>query len=365
MRHFNLQLTLSLWLFFSLYCGHVMATEAEAKVPIVIAISAFSPFVILEHDLPINGFSIDLWHLISEKIGVEFEFKIYDGVKAKLDALKAQEVDIAIGGISQTAAREKVFDFSHPSYYAGLDILVKNQLEIGLRNILKQLFLGSGQFLFKSMMLTGLILIVVAGHIIWLAEKGQDSFSDHYFQGVGQGMYWVVVTASTVGYGDFSPLKPIGRLVTVLIILFTLPLFGIFVSELSSTLTTLKIHGHIQSPDDLFRKHIGVLENTTSETSVQKRHLSYQSYQNMPAAILALEKEEIDALIYDAPSLQYYVKHHADGANFRVIGNRFDYQILAFATLNQSPLLEKVNWALLSIKESGQYSELKKVWFNK
>ena len=365
MRHFNLQLTLGFWLFLSLYCIQIQATEPEPKAPVIVAISAFSPFVILDSDLPINGFSIDLWHLIAEKIGVKFEFKIYEGVKAKLDALESKEIDIAIGGISQTAARERVFDFSHPSYYAGLDILIKKQTETGIWVILKQLFLDSGQFLFKSMMLTGLILIVVAGHIIWFAEKGQDSFNDRYFQGVGQGMYWVVVTASTVGYGDFSPLKPIGRLVTVLIILFTLPLFGIFVSELSSTLTTLKINGHIQSTDDLFRKHIGVLANTTSETSVQKRHLSYQSYKNMSAAMLALEKDEIDAFIFDAPSLHYYVKHQANGSHFRVVDNRFDYQILAFATLNKSPLLEKVNWALLSVKESGQYDELKKVWFNK
>ncbi len=351
---------LSLVLFFSFSSIALSDTPRQLRV----AISDFSPFVILSEGQAPRGFSIDLWHLLAEQAQLEFEFKIYEGVQTKLDALANGEVDLAIGGISQTAKREKTFDFSHPSYYSGLDILLLEQTQVSLFSVLKSVFAGGSQFLFKGLLLSVVILIIVSGHIIWFAEKGKDSFSDNYFQGVGQGIYWVIVTASTVGYGDFSPAKPFGRFVTIIIIIFSLPLFGIFISELSSSLTTMKLHGHVQSPTDLFKQQVGVVINTTSEDSANKRHLQTQTYPNLVSAAQALKGHEIDAIIYDAPHLHYFVHHHPSAEGLRIVGNRFDYQILAFASLNQNPIMETINQALLSVKESGRYDELRKVWFS-
>ena len=49
-----------------------------------------------------------------------------------------------------------------------------------------------------------LSLIIIAGHIMWYLESTDNSeeFSPIYITGVGDGMWWALVTLSTVGYGD-------------------------------------------------------------------------------------------------------------------------------------------------------------------
>jgi voltage-gated potassium channel len=43
---------------------------------------------------------------------------------------------------------------------------------------------------------------------------------------LGAGLYWAIVTASTVGYGDVTPHDTVGRIVAIGVILTTIPLLG-------------------------------------------------------------------------------------------------------------------------------------------
>ena len=47
---------------------------------------------------------------------------------------------------------------------------------------------------------------------------------DRYGPGVFEGIYWAVVTASTVGYGDKAPVRPLGRVLAMLVIIISLPM---------------------------------------------------------------------------------------------------------------------------------------------
>ena len=50
-----------------------------------------------------------------------------------------------------------------------------------------------------------LLFIVIFGFIFFITEPDVKSFSD--------GLWWALVTITTVGYGDITPLTSIGRLV--------------------------------------------------------------------------------------------------------------------------------------------------------
>lgn len=58
-----------------------------------------------------------------------------------------------------------------------------------------------------------LTLVTVMGSMMYLIEGGENGFTS-----IPQSVYWAVVTLSTVGYGDLTPVTPLGKALSVVII---------------------------------------------------------------------------------------------------------------------------------------------------
>ena len=63
-------------------------------------------------------------------------------------------------------------------------------------------------------MLVVLTLVIIMGSIMYLVERGQNGFDD-----IPSSIYWAIVTITTVGYGDISPVTPLGKFIASLIML--------------------------------------------------------------------------------------------------------------------------------------------------
>ncbi len=63
-------------------------------------------------------------------------------------------------------------------------------------------------------MLVVLTLVIIMGSIMYLVEKGENGFSS-----IPDSIYWAIVTITTVGYGDISPVTPVGKFVASIIML--------------------------------------------------------------------------------------------------------------------------------------------------
>lgn len=85
-------------------------------------------------------------------------------------------------------------------------------------------FLQASQFILKALyssyrkimlfMLFLAILVVIIGSIMYIVEKGSPGFDS-----IPNSIYWAVVTITTVGYGDVSPLTPLGKFISVVVML--------------------------------------------------------------------------------------------------------------------------------------------------
>ena len=60
------------------------------------------------------------------------------------------------------------------------------------------------------------LLQVVLGYSIFVIESARP---DSQFQTVGSGVYWAIVTMTTVGYGDVVPQTELGRLLASVVML--------------------------------------------------------------------------------------------------------------------------------------------------
>lgn len=58
------------------------------------------------------------------------------------------------------------------------------------------------------------IFCVIVGSLMFMVEGNRDGF-----ESIPQSIYWAVVTVTTVGYGDVSPITPLGKFLSVLLML--------------------------------------------------------------------------------------------------------------------------------------------------
>ncbi|WP_312323021.1 ion transporter [Soonwooa sp.] len=58
------------------------------------------------------------------------------------------------------------------------------------------------------------IFIVIIGSMMYLIEGGKNGFTS-----IPQSIYWAVVTITTVGYGDISPATPVGKFLSIIVML--------------------------------------------------------------------------------------------------------------------------------------------------
>lgn len=91
---------------------------------------------------------------------------------------------------------------------------------------------------FKAVLFILMVLIVLSASAMYLVENKEQP---EHFGSIPQAMWWAVVTLTTVGYGDVTPVTPLGKTVGALITVLgvgvaALPA-GILASGLSSELT--------------------------------------------------------------------------------------------------------------------------------
>ncbi len=63
-------------------------------------------------------------------------------------------------------------------------------------------------------MLTVLTLVTILGSVMYLVEEHQNGFSS-----IPESIYWAIVTITTVGYGDISPVTPMGKFISSIVML--------------------------------------------------------------------------------------------------------------------------------------------------
>lgn len=77
------------------------------------------------------------------------------------------------------------------------------------------------------------MIIMMLGHIVAVIEKWPKF----------DGLYWAFITATTVGYGDFRPLKKKSKVFSVLIALVGMVFTGIIISVAIKT-TSIVVEKH-------------------------------------------------------------------------------------------------------------------------
>ncbi len=110
---------------------------------------------------------------------------------------------------------------------------------VGEANVLKRALIASRKKIFVFLF-TVLTMVVIIGSIIFLIEGKENGFTS-----IPKGVYWAVVTLTTVGYGDLSPQTPLGQLLASMVMILGYSIIavptGIMTVELTQAAKDKKI----------------------------------------------------------------------------------------------------------------------------
>lgn len=86
-------------------------------------------------------------------------------------------------------------------------------------------------------LLTVLMLAVILGSIMYLVEEKENGFSN-----IPESIYWAIVTVTTVGYGDISPITPMGKFVAAVVMLIGYAIIAVPTGILTHDLAMIARH---------------------------------------------------------------------------------------------------------------------------
>jgi polar amino acid transport system substrate-binding protein len=336
----------------------IIRPAAAQDEPLRVAIKPLVPFVFFgEPGQQYSGFSVDLWDAIAERMDVAYEWQPYETVAEVLDAVREGRADVGIAGISITREREEILDFSQPMFNAGLQIMTRTEGTNDPISGLLSIVTPSLLLIFVVL----LLIVVLVGHVIWLVERRiNDEFPDDYLPGVGEGIWWAA--ASMVGGSDKMPRSVAGRIAGILWMVVGIVLIAVFTANITTQNTLQSLQGAIQGLDDLPGKRIVTVADTTAAQYLRDERLIYAAVPTIEAAYELLLNGNADAIVYDAPVLQYYAATEGRG-RVHLVGGLFERQDYGIALQPNSPHREAIDRALLALLEDDVYDQLYTRWF--
>lgn len=333
------------------------AAPAEEPAPptkLVIATKVAPPFAIKGSDGRWSGFSIELWERIAEELDAECVYRETD-IPGMINGLEDETYDAGVAALTVTSEREEDIDFSHPFYTTGLGIAVRTEEHRYWLGLILSLF--SWDFV-KS--LGGLLLVLfVVGLFVWLFERRRNAeqFGGSSIEGIGSGFWWSAVTMTTVGYGDKAPATLGGRIVGLVWMFVSVVTISGFTATIASALTVSQLGTSIEGPEDLPRVEVGTVARTTSAAYLDDRRIRFESFDTIEAGLEALERGDIDAMVYDKPILRYFVNRREE-VDLRVLPISFERQDYAIGLPPGSPIREDVNRVLLREIGSSWWNDI-------
>lgn len=328
---------------------------AEKPTQLVVGVRHTPPFAIRDAQGEWHGVSVALWRQVANQLGVTFVLREQPTVTALLDELAAGKIDIGIGALTVTAAREETVDFSHAFYAGGLGIAARQGETASLFAVVLRLF--SWEFL--SVIGGLLALLTLVGVLIWLFERRRNpaQFGGGTANGVGAGLWWSAVTMTTVGYGDKAPITFGGRILALVWMFTSIITISGFTAAIASSMTIGQLNDKVQSAADLPKVRVATVLGSTSDTYLQPRLLSYKRQNNIQAALDELTHERVDAVVYDASILKYLLKQqNIPGTG--VLPEMLSRQDYAFGLSPKNPLTEKINRELLRYIQTPEWDSL-------
>jgi polar amino acid transport system substrate-binding protein len=339
----------------------ISATLALAQeAPLKVAVYDAPPYGHVEPDGSIDGVSVDLWRRAAESLGREYHLVPVAQMEDILKALERRDYDAAIGAITITPARLARVDFSYPTHRSGPAVAVRQ--DTGPMAALASY--GSVLGDLTPLIALTFALLIIMGVAMWLAERPMRPHShESVVDTLRDGIYWAVVTMTTVGYGDKTPKTTAGRVIAVVWMLASVALVSILSTSIVSRMTADRVVGGLRLTEaDLTGRRLAAVAHSSGAEYLDERRLRYAPFDDLPGALTALERKQADAVVNSIGALQYLVATRFKDT-IRPPQGVLEPAYMAIALPPGSPLKKPLDEALVGITASQEWRRIEDSYF--
>jgi polar amino acid transport system substrate-binding protein len=360
----NRTLTSVLAFLFLSVAAHAQPAAALATgKPLRVAVYEAAPYGSLERNGLFSGASVELWRRVAEDRRWQYKFQSVASMDDILSGLQRGTFDAAIGAITITPERLTRVDFSYPTHPSGVAVAFAR------RNSVLAAFKAYGSVAGQlgALVLTMLLLLLLTGILIWLSERysrQKSEANESTIAHLHEGLYWAVVTMTTVGYGDMTPKTHFGRAVAVAWMLGSLVLVSLLSTSIVAQLTAQQLNGsdNVQ-PGDLIGKRLGAATSSSGAEYLTSRGLVFTGYSNLGAALDALAAHKIDAVVNSVGALEYMISNRYR-SSIELERGLLAPAFMGVALPPNSPLREPLNQSLLRITTGSEWPAIEAAYFS-
>lgn len=323
----------------------------STKKKLVVATHEIAPFVMKNADGTFGGISIDIWKRVAEDMHLDYEIK--ELPVAELLKPDQSNVDVVVS-VNASSKNEEFMDVTHGFYSTGLAIATRAEPKSTLSTVLPKIV----SLKFAKGIGVMFLVLVAMGTVVWLVErkKKPEEFGGSILKGIGSGMFWTF--ESLVGKGAALSRNFMNRIIGLLwTAACVLGISGITAS-LSSELTVNKLSTTVNGPNDLPKVKVGTVKKPSGSASyLEGRSIAFKPYDDITLAVDGLAKGEVDAVVFEAPILQYAVSKQPPG-KVVVLPGTFSNHAYGFGLKSGSDLRENLDRTILRHVERDDYKKI-------
>jgi len=341
-----------------LFLPAISFSQNESATPRVLLVGAIvaPPLYVKTADNRWEGFAVELWQAVAQHIGVPFEFREFNTLEHLLDALENREIDV-IPSLPVRERFESTMDFSQSYLKTGLSIAVAAEgVEYKWFRVFESIFT---MHVLKAIGFL-VLLSLITGIIVWSFERRKNSemFGDGTVEGIGHGIWWAMVTMTTVGYGDKAPKTMGGRITALIWMIFSIIFIASFTANITTSLTITELKGKVRGFNDLYNARVGSVPRSEGFDYLTKQGIAVIPFERIQEGLEGIANKEIDAFVLNEQVLKDLVKREFPG-RVQVLPGTFDEYFVSIALQDKSPLRKSVNKALLKFMKTQNWTELR------
>jgi polar amino acid transport system substrate-binding protein len=350
---------------FFMLTAAAMGAEPGSTMPVRVGVYDVAPYGGQSREGLFVGASVDLWRRVAEHLNWQYRLTLVSQMSDLLRGVERGACDVAIGAITITPERLARVDFSYPTHRSGEAAVFAKRT--GARAALSEY--GAAVSGLVPLVLATVIFLTMTGVLMWWFERSPSknsgkSDSQSSVMSWHEGIYWAVVTMTTVGYGDKTPQTNRGRVLAIVSMLGSLVLVSLLTTNLIARMTASQVEGIAIRTSDLAGKRLAAVSDSSGAEYLDAQRLAFQKFGNLPDALNALATGRTDAVVNSVGALQYLVKTRFAGSIAPPHG-LLAPAYMAFALPRNSALKLPLDQALTIVTASPEWRSVEETYFGR